>query len=110
MHPLDRDPMPSAYLPDRPRLGYPHLSPAADLVSLPSPRHRPRPPRLVSAISWAPAHQATGFPSKLQLRSSGLNMAGKMVREALADTMGRPLARVDVGTTELRPCGTWARS
>ena len=43
-------------------------------------------------------HQAAGFPSKLQLCSSGLNMAGKMVREALADTMGRPLPRVDVGS------------
>lgn len=52
-------------------------------------------PDSVSVIPRAPAHQATGFPSKLQLRSSGLNMAGKMVREALVETMGRPLPSVD---------------
>lgn len=92
----------STYLSDRPSLGHPHLSPSADLVSLPTPRHRLRYPRLGPAIFWAPAHQATGFPSKLQLRSSGLNMAGKMVREALADTMGRPLPRVDVGVNRTK--------
>lgn len=37
------------------------------------------------------AHQDTGFPSRLQLRSSGLNMEGRMVRDALADMIGRPL-------------------
>lgn len=40
MYPPDRDPVSSAYLPDRPRLGHPHLPPAADLASLPSSKAR----------------------------------------------------------------------
>lgn len=32
-----------SYLPGRPRLGHPHLSPTTDLVSLPTPCHRPGP-------------------------------------------------------------------
>lgn len=31
-----------------------------------------------------------------------MNMAGKMVREALVETIGRPLPRVDMRSIELR--------
>lgn len=75
---------------ERPRLGHPCLSlPEADMAPLPTGRNR-------SLQAPGSAHQDTGFPSRLQLRSSGLNMEGKMLRDALADMMGRPLPRADV--------------
>lgn len=56
----------------------------ADMGPLPTDRFR-------SLQVPGSAHQDTGFPSRLQLRSSGLNMEGRMVRDALADMIGRPL-------------------
>lgn len=88
------------------------LSKACSPSPLPGTDEVPPDSILQSPAPTPPPHQVTGFPSKLQLCSSGLNMAGKMVREALADTMGRPLPRVNVGVKELgllRNLGTGSR-
>lgn len=101
---------PVPHLPPKHPDGDARTRPLPALASPPTPRHARSHFRLILCISRAPAHQATGFPSKLQLRSSGLNMAGKMVREALVETMGRPLPRVDTASVELGlVSGIWAQ-